>query len=99
MDVADLDGDGRDDLAVTGWDAGEVVILNGRDVTGRDGGAPALRRVELGEGAWSVSAADFDTDGRDDLAVAVTGEDRVVVLLSRGAAGIEPDRRPEDQSE
>lgn len=99
LDVADLDGDGRDDLAVTSWDAGEVAILYGRDVDGGDGRAPVVRRVELGEGPWSVSAADFDADGRDDLAVAVTGESRVVVLLSRGAAGIEPDRWPEDQPE
>lgn len=99
IDVADLDGDGRDDLAVTSWDAGEVVILYGRDGDADDGRAPAIRRVEIGEGPWSVSAADFDTDGRDDLAVAVTGEDRVVVLLSRGAAGITPDSAPEDRIE
>lgn len=99
IDVADLDGDGRDDLAVTGWDAGEVAILYGHDLDGRDGQAPAVRRVEIGEGPWSVSAADFDADGRDDLAVAVTGEEKVVVLLSRGEEGIGSGRRPDDRRE
>lgn len=99
IEVADLDGDGRDDLAVTGWDAGEVAILYGRDLDGDDGREPAVRRVEVGEGPWSVSAADFDADGRHDLAVAVTGEGRVVVLLSRGGERIEPDPAPQDRLE
>lgn len=99
IEVADLDGDGRADLAVTGWDAGEVAILYGRDLDGDDGRPPAVRRVEVGEGPWSVSAADFDADGRDDLAVAVTSEGRVVVLLSRGGEGFEPNRAPQDQLE
>lgn len=81
--VADLDGDGRDDLAVTSWDAGEVVILRGRELGASDAPPPPIRRIRVGEGPWSVSASDFDADGRDDLAVAVTGEERVVVLLSR----------------
>lgn len=99
IDVADLDGDGRDDLAVTGWDAGEVAILYGRDLDGDDRRAPAVRRVDVGEGPWSVSAADFDADGRDDLAVAVTGEEKVVVLLGRGEEGIASGRRPENRRE
>lgn len=83
VEVGDLDGDGRDDAAVTGWESGEVVLLFGWN--GAEGGAPApdLQRVAAGEDPWSVSAADFDGDGRDDLAVALQGPGAVLVLLGR----------------
>lgn len=86
VSAGDLDADGRDDIVVSGWDAGEVAILYGGSADGTDGRdapSPRLQRVAVGENPWSVSTADFDGDGRDDVAVAVQGEDRVVVLLSR----------------
>lgn len=83
VSAGDLDADGRDDVVVSSWDAGEVAILYGASADGTDGPSPRLQRVAVGENPWAVSTADFDGDGRDDVAVAVQGEDRVVVLLSR----------------
>lgn len=82
VEVADLDGDGRDDAAVTSWDAGEVAILYGWDADG-SGESPEIQRLAVGEDPWSVSSADFDGDGRHDLAVALHGPGAVVVLLGR----------------
>lgn len=81
--AGDLDADGRADLAVTSWDSPELAVLYGASVASAEDRSPPLQRVEVGENPWFVSAADFDGDGRDDLAVAVHGEDRVVVLLGR----------------
>ena len=75
--VGDLDGDGREDLAVgapyadnTGADAGRVYIFLGADPL------PGAADIVLdgpqpgGRFGWSIAGlGDFDGDGRDDLAV------------------------------
>lgn len=93
--VADFDGDGAEDiflsqnLLATGselppMDAGVGLLLRG---DGR-GGWTAMRPAAAGVRVWGdqrgTAAADFDEDGRTDLAVAASGEP---VQLFRNVGG------------
>ncbi len=85
--IADLDGDGDNDLAVANYsdlfddpfDNNVSVLLNNGDGTFRHG-------VDHGVGSQprSVFGADLDGDGDNDLAVANWGSNTVSVLLNKG---------------
>jgi len=80
--AGDLNGDLVQDLAVAnaGDDTASVLLGNG------DGTFRAPRSVYLGQGAGphSIAIADFNRNGRPDLAVANTGGNAVAVLLGNG---------------
>lgn len=88
--VGDFDADGRIDLVAGSNAIGrrELLFLN------REGSAVESAKLEAippGAIVWSVGVADFDGDGRDDLAVAATGYEvqdwwgSLQVLLNRPA--------------
>jgi len=79
--TADFDDDGLLDLAApASYDAAGVSILRGRG----DGtfGAPAI--LGAGSDATAAAVADFNGDGRPDLAVAWSAAQSVTVELGRG---------------
>src|SRR5262249_48623050 len=82
--VADLDGDGRLDLAVVNWGSSDVSVFRTRP-TGEL--APA-GTVALGGGpAYGLTAADLDGDGAPDLA-AVEAMGVVRVLRNDGSGAL-----------
>jgi len=89
--LGDFDGDGRVDL-VTGSNAlgrRELLFLN-RDGTSVE--PVEIEAIRPSSIVWAVEAADFDGDGRDDLALAATAYQvgdwwgSLQVLLNRPAA-------------
>ncbi|HYE15855.1 MAG TPA: FG-GAP-like repeat-containing protein, partial [Pyrinomonadaceae bacterium] len=85
--AADLDGDGKTDLATADRPNSVSVLLNGCASTcGGAGFAPASN-FDVGDGPLSVAVGDFNRDGRADLATANNGSDDVSVLLGNGAGG------------
>ena len=78
--TGDLDGNGKDDVAVSRQDAGSIVLFYFGP------SASLLRREEIsvGKGAKGVAIADLDGDGRNDLAITLQGAFRIVLFLSRG---------------
>ncbi|HVS28724.1 MAG TPA: FG-GAP-like repeat-containing protein, partial [Solirubrobacteraceae bacterium] len=84
--TADLDGDGKLDLAAVGqttFAAGSVAVLLG-DGSGRFHPPPAGPVGTTGAGPQGIAAADFNGDGRLDLAVANAADNTVSVLLGDG---------------
>jgi len=79
--AADLDGDGRPDLATTDSDGGRVWVLHG---TGAARFAPAP--VDVGQSPRTLAVADFNGDGRPDIAAPRFGGNDVAVLLGSSFA-------------
>jgi len=83
--VADLDGDGRPDLAVANTDDDCVAILMGQ--TNATFTPNATSPVHVGIRPVSVVIGDFDQDGHLDLAAANLNESKVAVSLGDGTGG------------
>ena len=80
--AGDYNGDGRTDLAVSSFVAGNVSVL-----LRQPGGGFALEggaAISLGARISAVAAGDFDSDGRLDLAATQNDGNQVVVLLRNG---------------
>jgi len=90
--AGDFNGDGRLDLAVSSWGSTQsenLVILLGNG----DGTFTAVSPQGLGLGAGQVAAADFNSDGKLDLAV--NGTNGVLsVLLGNGDGTFTPVTQP-----
>ncbi len=82
MAVADLNGDGRPDLAVADFNADTVSVLLGNG----DGTFGAKTGFGAGSGPLCVAIGDLNGDGKPDLAVADFKSSSVTVLLNRGGS-------------
>lgn len=81
--VGDFNGDGKPDLAVSGHDSagnGTVEILLGNG----DGTFRTVSVIAVGAPASRIAKADFNQDGKLDLAVSVGNNGQVMVLLGKG---------------
>jgi Bacterial Ig-like domain/FG-GAP-like repeat/Bacterial Ig domain len=81
VNSGDFNGDGKADLAATGYlSSGEVSVALGRG----DGTFQAQQDFAVGASPTAVTSADFDGDNYDDLAVSNHDSDNVSVLFSNG---------------
>ncbi len=78
--VADFNGDGKMDLAIADYIAGNVAILLGKG----DGTFQPPITYPADSGPFSLVAADFNGDGKMDLAVANFNSNDVSILFGNG---------------
>src|SRR5712664_1006489 len=81
--VGDFNGDGKLDLAVVNFGDWNIYVLLGNG----DGTFQVARSVYFASGGgfpWYVVAADFNGDGKLDLAVSNYGDNSLSVLLGNG---------------
>jgi hypothetical protein len=82
--AADFNGDGRPDLAVVNEFGDTVsVLLNEIGANGALAPFGAQQTLAVGSAPWSVAVADFNSDGRPDLAVTNLNDHTVSVLLNQ----------------
>jgi hypothetical protein len=86
--VADFNGDGKLDLAVSNYGSNNITVLLGN---GLGGFTPAPGSpFAVGAVPDGLVTGDFNRDGKPDLAVANESDDNVTVLLGDGAGGFTP---------
>ena len=78
--VADFNGDGKLDVAVTDSSANDVYILLGNG----DGTFGPPTTIAVGSGPDAIVAGDFNNDGKLDLAIANFEDNTVTLLLGNG---------------
>jgi len=83
--VGDFNGDGKSDLAVANFNTNTVTVLLGNGAGGF-AAAPSSPFL-VGAAPISVAAADFNGDGKVDLAIATEVDNAVTVLLGNGSGG------------
>lgn len=82
MASADLDRDGRLDVAVATADPAGLVLLRGQ----ADGGLAFWRRIDVTRRPAGVAAADLNADGQVDLVVLDGADPAVRILRGSGSA-------------
>jgi hypothetical protein len=86
--VADLNGDGRTDLAVANVNDNTVSVLLNTTAPGAISPSFAVQETfATGTNPEFVAVADFNGDGKPDLVVTNANDDNVSVLLNTTAAG------------
>lgn len=87
--MADLDGDGKVDVAIANQGSNNVSVLRNTAVSGGIDAGSLAAKVDFatGTGAVSVATADLDGDGKPDLAVTNFALGTVSVLRNTATAG------------
>ena len=83
--VADVNGDGKADLLVTGYDSNALTVLLGDGRSGFTRGASWFGPFIQPQG---VAVADFNRDGRADVVVAADGTAGLVVQYGNGSTNV-----------
>ncbi len=95
--IGDIDGDGRDEIAVYTSDEGPadggypVYIVPGSTPNGRHDPAAVGVRLPVSSRAWLLPAGDQNGDGNDDLLMSAGGSGRVVdgsQIIAPGPGGV-----------
>ena len=81
--VADFNGDGRPDIAVSNLDTNTIAVYLNNGAGGFR--SPKVTTVQIDNGLGAMAVGDFNEDGKADLVVAtIAGSQASIVLLGNG---------------
>lgn len=85
--LADLDGDGRPDVATAGELPSYVSVFRNLSSAGHFDAGSLGTRIDFGAGwnAWGLAIGDLDEDGRPDLVFANTYDDTLTIYANASA--------------
>jgi hypothetical protein len=87
--IADIDGDGKPDMAVTNYNSNTVSVFRNTSISGSITTGSFAARVDFPTGANpnSVSFGDVDGDGKTDMVVSNYSGNSVSIFDNTGSAG------------
>lgn len=86
--IADFNGDGKQDMATTGFALGEVSIRLGDGTGAFTPASPS--EVSVDKGPYAIAIGDFNADGYADFVTANSASVNVSVRLGDGSGGFAP---------
>lgn len=87
MVVEDFNADGKSDMAVLSYPYGQPEVTVSVSLGDGIGGFSAPVNFAVGRYAQYIKSADFNKDGKPDLAVANSFEKNILIMLGDGAGG------------
>ncbi|MBL7852380.1 MAG: VCBS repeat-containing protein [Cyclobacteriaceae bacterium] len=85
LDVQDIDGDRKPDIIINPFTASNIYIL--RNTSAGTISFAASQQINLGANLIEITTADFNEDGKLDLAATSSFDDRAVVFLNQSTPG------------
>lgn len=87
--IGDLNGDGKPDLAVTNFSSASVSVFRNTATSGTLNTSSFAAKVDFTTGLspWFVGIADFDMDGKPELAVTNRGENSISIFRNLSTGG------------
>ena len=85
--IADLDGDGKPDLVVANYYDGNISLFRNISTNGTLSFGPRVDLPSFGGTPWGLAVADVDGDGKLDLVVSDSSNNRVLVCRNISTVG------------
>ncbi len=85
--IGDLDGDGKPDIVATRWLSNNIAIYLNTSTVSNITFAPFKDVFTKGERPWGLDMGDLDGDGKTDIVISSTKENRLTILNNKSTPG------------